>query len=95
MLHEIDSSAPFPQDELVSASELREFVYCERAWFLSRKGYAVSPPAQARRTAGLAFHEARAGAEQRAQGSQVYIWILLLILAAVAVIIAVALRQGT
>jgi hypothetical protein len=32
----------FPPEDMVNASELREFLYCERAWFLSRQGLRVS-----------------------------------------------------
>jgi hypothetical protein len=53
----IDSTPDyFAPDELVSASELREFVYCERAWFLSRQGAVVTARAQEHRAAGIAFH---------------------------------------
>jgi len=30
----------FPPEDMVTASELREFLFCERAWFLNRHGYA-------------------------------------------------------
>jgi hypothetical protein len=33
---------PFASEALISASELREFVFCSRAWWLSRQGHAVS-----------------------------------------------------
>ena len=43
-----------------------EFVFCERAWWLSRQGYTVSPRAEADRAAGVAFHEQRARAARAA-----------------------------
>jgi CRISPR/Cas system-associated exonuclease Cas4 (RecB family) len=42
--------------DLVSASELKQFVYCERAWFLDRQGKPVSSEAQAERKLGAEFH---------------------------------------
>ena len=47
-------------DDLVSASELAEFVYCQRAWALAREGHRPSDAAQALRLAGNRFHEDRA-----------------------------------
>jgi hypothetical protein len=55
----------FPPEDMVNASELREFLFCERAWFLSRQGYRVSAQAESHRAAGIVFHEARAGAASR------------------------------
>jgi len=49
---------------MVTASELREFLFCERACFLSRRGYTVSAQAEAQRAAGVVFHEARAAAHR-------------------------------
>jgi hypothetical protein len=47
-------------DELVKASELREFLYCQRAWFLNRQGFHVSKRAEVEMQAGTLFHERRA-----------------------------------
>jgi hypothetical protein len=47
-------------DELVSASELADFVYCQRAWGLAKQGMRVSAAAELRRAVGNHFHEARA-----------------------------------
>lgn len=47
-------------EELVSASELADFVYCRRAWGLAKQGMHVSEAAQLRRAVGNEFHEARA-----------------------------------
>jgi len=48
-------------EDMINASDLREFLFCERAWFLSRAGHRVSAQAEAQRSAGIEFHEARAG----------------------------------
>ena len=43
-----DLEAAGGRQEMVNVSELREFVFCERAWYLTRQGLAVSKEAQAR-----------------------------------------------
>ena len=62
----------FPPEEMINASELREFLFCERAWFLSRAGHRVSAQAGAQRAAGIEFHEARAGAASRGQNPRTF-----------------------
>ena len=62
----------FPPEDMVTASELREFLFCERAWFLSRAGHRVSAQAEAQRAAGIEFHEARAGAASRGQNPRTF-----------------------
>jgi hypothetical protein len=74
----------FAPDELVSASELREFIYCERAWFLSRQGHVVMARAQEHRAAGIAFHEVRAAAARKATSNASLSWAMLLLLTALA-----------
>jgi len=44
--------------DFVTPSELREFVYCQRSWFLARQGLLVSDEAQIAMETGVAFHEA-------------------------------------
>jgi CRISPR/Cas system-associated exonuclease Cas4 (RecB family) len=71
--------------ELVTASELREFVFCERAWWLNRQGYRVSRKAQASREAGVEFHEQRArAARTTSEGASLWVAIVLA-LAAIAI----------
>ena len=84
----------FGPDDLVNASELREFIFCERAWFLARQGYTISPVAQAQRAAGVAFHEARAEDAQKARSPQAVWWIVLLLLLAIAVLLFKALVES-
>lgn len=83
-----ETPAEYASDDLVSASELREFVYCERAWWLGRQGYQLSPQAQAQRAEGMAFHEARAGAARQASNAQSVWWAIILALAALAIWLA-------
>ena len=77
-----------PTGEMINASELREFVFCERAWWLSRQGYVVSAKAQQQRAAGVTFHERRAGAARRGSNAQALWWAILLMLAALALWLA-------
>jgi hypothetical protein len=56
---------------MVNASELREFVFCERSWFLNRQAFVVSEEAQSQRAEGVAFHELRAEAARKASNPQV------------------------
>jgi hypothetical protein len=72
----------YPPGEMINASELREFVFCEHAWWLSRQGYMVSAKAQQQRVAGVTFHERRAGAARRGSNAQAIWWAILLMLAA-------------
>jgi hypothetical protein len=81
-------------DDMVNASELREFVFCERAWWLNRQGYAVSQQMQAKRSDGVAFHEARARAARKASSSQALWWALILGLAAAAIWMARMLMES-
>ena len=62
----------FAPEDMINASELREFLFCERAWFLSRAGHRVSTQAEAQRAAGIEFHEARAGAASRGQNPRTF-----------------------
>jgi hypothetical protein len=89
-----ERSAEYGFDDMINASELREFVYCERAWWLSRQGYAVLPKSHAQRAEGIAFHEARAGAARKASSSQALWWAIVLALAALAIWLAQVLVEG-
>ena len=77
--------ALFAAEELVSASELREYVFCERAWSLARRGHAASVKAQEQRASGTAFHEARAIAARSGNNRQALWWAFTLLIAALAV----------
>ena len=80
-------------EDMINASELREFLFCERAWFLSRQGFRVSAQAQAQRAAGIEFHEARAGAASRGRDPRVF-WLAVLLAGAGLAILLFQLWQG-
>ena len=41
--HDLPGNVPsFPAEEMVSASELKDFVYCQRAWLLNKHGFRVT-----------------------------------------------------
>ena len=77
----------YPPEDMVTASELREFLFCERAWFLSLAGNRVSAQAEAERAAGIAFHEARAGAASRGQSPRIFLLAVVLAGAGVAILL--------
>src|SRR5580700_892277 len=83
----------FPPEDMVNASELREFLFCERAWFLSRQGYRVSARAEAQRAAGIVFHEARAGAASRGRDPRVF-WLAVILAGAGVAILLFQLWRG-
>jgi hypothetical protein len=82
----IDERFFLPED-LVNASELREFVYCERAWFLSRQGFPVSAFAQSQRNAGRGFQEVRAAAADRGRSPWPLRWAVILAVAGIALLL--------
>jgi hypothetical protein len=85
---------PFSDEEMIAASELREFVYCEKAWSLARQGFAVSPEAQAQRKAGIVFHEERATSAVNSHNPRTAVWILVLVATAIILLAIYTLRIG-
>jgi hypothetical protein len=85
---------PFSDEDMVTASELREFVYCENSWFLARQGAPVSREAQTQRNAGIVYHEQRAADTVKGTHSRTVIWIVLLLAAALLLLAMYALRIG-
>jgi hypothetical protein len=83
----VGNSMPFSADELVSASELREFVFCERSWHLSREGHTVSREMQTQRAAGVTHHQARAADAQKGSNPHTVWWIVLLIAGAITLLL--------
>jgi len=80
----------FPPEDMVNASELREFVFCERAWFLSRQGFWVSAVARSHRNAGIEFHEDRAAAADKGRNP----WSLRLAIVLAAIGIALLIMEA-
>jgi hypothetical protein len=79
---------PFsPPEDMVSASELREFLFCKRAWFLSKNGFQVSKQAVSQRTAGIVFHESRAAAASKGRSQWVFWGAVILAVAGIALLI--------
>jgi hypothetical protein len=66
---------------------LREFLYCERAWFLNRQGYQVSAEAEGHRAAGIAFHEERAAAGRERASPWPLRWAIILAGAGIAILL--------
>jgi len=85
---------PFSDEDMIAASELREYIYCEKSWFLARQGFAVSREAQAQRDAGIAYHEQRAADTVKGTHSRTVIWIFLLVAAAILLLAMYGLRIG-
>jgi hypothetical protein len=85
---------PFSDKDMIAASELREYVYCEKSWFLARQGFAVSREAQAQRDTGIAYHEQRAADAVKGTHSRTVIWIVFLVAAALLLVALYALRLG-
>jgi hypothetical protein len=77
-----------PPQEMINASELREFIFCERAWALTRQGLRVSLEQQKRRALGVRFHETRAVAANRSRSPRIFWCAIILILAGVALLLA-------
>ncbi len=76
----------FAPEDMVNASELREFLFCERAWFLSRQGFRVSAQAESHRAAGIAFHETRAAAAHEGASPWPLRWAVILAGAGIAIL---------
>jgi hypothetical protein len=77
----------FSPEQMVTASELREFIFCERAWFLNRLGCQVSAKAQRHRAAGIAFHQVRAEAGRVGASPWPLRWAILLALAGIVILL--------
>jgi hypothetical protein len=56
----------YTDQQLVSASEIKDFIFCRRAWYLGKQGLRPSEETRRKQAAGIAFHEERAVAPVRA-----------------------------
>jgi hypothetical protein len=94
MQHQANKDRPFAPDEMVNASELKEFMFCNLAWFLNQQGFRNTPKAMEERQAGIAFHEDRAEAARKAGSWQAFWWAILLALLGVALLLVRALIES-
>jgi hypothetical protein len=84
-MHRTNHEAPgnvssFAPEEMVNASELKDWAYCNRSWFLNQQGFRVTEKAAEERLAGIAFHEERAEAAMKGSNRQALWWAILLAL---------------
>jgi hypothetical protein len=81
-------------NRMVNASELKDGVYCNRAWLLNQQGFRITDKAVEERQAGVAFHEERAEAAARGSNQRVLWWALLLGLLGGMLLLLRALSEG-
>jgi hypothetical protein len=94
MQHQPDKDRAFAPEEMINASELKEFLFCNLAWFLNQQGFRNTPKAIEERQAGVVFHEDRAAAARQASSRQALWWAVLLALVGVALLLVRALLEG-
>jgi hypothetical protein len=94
MQHQANKDRPFASDEMVNASELKDFLFCNLAWFLNQQGFHNTPKAIEERQAGIAFHEHRAEAARKAHSRQALWWAVLLALLGIALLLVRALIES-
>jgi hypothetical protein len=61
-MHDLNQEPPgnarsFVLEEMVSASELKDFVYCSHSWLLNQQGFRITNTAAEERKAGTARGE--------------------------------------
>jgi hypothetical protein len=79
---------------MVSASELKNFVYCSRSWLLNQQGFRVADKTAQERQAGIVFHEERAEYARKGSDRQMLWWAILLALLGMAFLLAKALMES-
>lgn len=94
MQHQATESGPFAPEEMVNASELKDFLFCNLAWSLNQQGFRNTPKAMQERQAGIAFHEDRAEAARKGASRQAFWWAILLALLGLAVLLVRALIES-
>ena len=94
MEHPANQERPFTPEEMVNASELKDFLFCHRAWFLNQQGFRNTPKTMEERQAGIAFHEDRAEAAKKAGGRQAIWWAILLALSGIMLLLVRALVES-
>ena len=75
-------------------SELKDFLFCNLAWFLNQQGFRNAPRAIEERQAGIAFHEHRAAAGRKASSPQAVWWPIVLALLGIALLLVKALIES-
>jgi hypothetical protein len=78
----------FAPEEMVSASELKDWIYCNHAWMLNQQGFRISDRAAEERQAGIVFHEQRAEAARKGSNRQTLWWAILFALLGMALLLA-------
>jgi hypothetical protein len=94
MEHQANQDRPFTPEEMVNASELKDFLFCHLAWFLNQQGFRNTPKAIEERQAGIAFHEDRAEAARKADSRQAIWWAVVLALAGIALLLVKVLIES-
>ena len=98
-MHNINHGQPdnlpsFAPEDMVNASELKDYVYCNRSWFLNQQGLRVTNKTAEERLAGIAFHEERAKAAARGSNRQTLWWAILLALLGIVFLLAKTLIES-
>ncbi len=75
-------------EEPIQASEIAEYVFCRRAWYLRRQGVKSANVREMR--AGASYHQAHGRLVRKAQRSA--LWVYLLIALAIVTMIVVVLQ---
>jgi hypothetical protein len=78
---------------MISASELKDFLFCHFAWFLNQQGFRNTPKAMEERQAGINFHQDRAEAARKARSRQACWWSVVLALLGIALLLVRALIE--
>ncbi len=93
MEYQADNNRPFAPGEMISASELKDFLFCHLAWFLNQQGFRNTPKAIEERQAGVTFHQDRAEAARKASSRQAFWWAVVLAVLGIALLLVRALIE--
>lgn len=94
MEHPANQDRSFAPEEMVNASELKDFLFCNLAWFLNRQGFRNTPKAMEERLAGVAFHEHRAETARKADSRQAIWWAVVLALFGISLLLVKVLIES-
>lgn len=98
-MHDIDYIQPgnaqsFAPEEMVNASELKDWIYCAHSWLLNHRGFRVTSKSADERQAGIVFHEERAEAARQGSSRGALWWAILLALLGIAFLLIQALVKS-